>query len=236
MFTLTVENIATLLVDGSTIFLLIGVLTQTYIMRKRGRLDDRLFFILIILNIIIAVSDIITYLSDEKTFYGARYFNLGGVSVFYIALVLLCLLWLRYCIIRFGRRRAGIRIPTAVILIPGFVTEIMLLINLFTGLIFSVDGSNVYHRGILFVPMFIVMGLYVFSGFYIIATYKSADGRRNMIPVWIYMLPLVVGIVVPFVIGGISLTSIGVAMSLLFTHAGSESEIVNTVLGKEGII
>ena len=48
-----------------------------------------------------------------------------------------------------------------------------------------------------------------------------------MIPVWIYLVPLAVGLLVPFVWKGISLTAAGLAMSILFTHLGTAAETVN---------
>ena len=103
MFELTTQNIGTLLLDGSTIFLLIGVLMQSAIMRKRGRQDDKLFFLLVIENMVIAVADIITYLADGKDFPGARFLNMFGVSVFYLVMIMLCMTWEQYATVRFKR-------------------------------------------------------------------------------------------------------------------------------------
>ena len=226
-FSLTTENIATLLIDGSTIFLLLGVITQTTIMRKRGRKEDKLFFGLILLTMVVAVADIVTYLADEKHFPGARILNLGGVTVFYMALILGVMGWFHYCVIRFGGIFDEQPKLERLLLLPGSVIELLLLINLFTGLIFYVDESNVYHYGILFISMFIIMGVYLLSGLIVMGMYRSKNDNTLLIPVWIFLLPITAGIVVPFVIGGISLTSIGLAMSVVFIHAGSASEIVN---------
>lgn len=222
------ENMATLILDGSTVFLLGGVFFATGIMRKRGRDDDKLFFILLFINMVVALSDIATYLADGKSFAGARYINMGGVSVFYMAMVLLGMVWLHYCIVRFQSRFSRIWEKHKLIFVPGLIMEALLLINIFTGFIFSVDINNVYHYGNLFWLMYLVMALYVFTGFFLILGYRPFDDRKVLIPVWLYLLPLVAGLIVPFVLGGISLTSIGCAMSITFTHLGSASEIINS--------
>ncbi len=227
MFELTTQNIGTLLVDGSAIFLLAGILSQTSIMRKRGMADDRMFFSIMLLDIFIAIADIVTYLADGKDFKGARYFNMGGVSVFYILLVLLTTMWLYYCMIRFKRVGAKEIFKNRTwLFVPGWIMEFLLLVNFFTGFIFSVDEFNVYHYGPLFIPMFAVMFFYIFAGFRYMSKYRVGDGSGSLIPVWIYMFPMLVGIIVPFGLGGISLTSIAVAVSIAFTHLGSASEIV----------
>ena len=221
------ENITTVILDGSTIFLLAGVYMQTGIMRKRGRDDDKLFFLMIVIDIAVALADLITYLADGKSFPAARYYNMAGVSVFYIGLVALCMIWLMYCMVRFKHKvdpRKGI---ARLIFMPGLIMEILLLINIFAGFVFSVDKDNVYRYGVLFRPMMVVMAAYVFAGFVLILLYRTEVEKKRLIPVWIYFVPLAAGIVVPFVLGGISLTSIGCAMSITFTHLGSASEMVN---------
>ena len=244
MFELTTQNIATLLIDGSTIFVLLGVLTQSSIMRKRGREDDKLFFLLILQNVILAVADIVTYLADRKTFPGARFLNMFGVTVFYLAMIILCMTWTHYALVRFKKADTKSGKKQKILFIPGIVMQLILIVNFFVsyvfyeddskgfkGLVFAVDKVNVYHYGILFVPMFVIMGFYMVVGFVFLGRYRKGD-NKSLIPVWIYFMPLVVGLIVPFVFGGISLTSIGIAMSILFTHLGSASEI--TEAGTEG--
>ncbi|MBR3305639.1 MAG: hypothetical protein IKI75_00125 [Lachnospiraceae bacterium] len=244
MFELTTMNIATLLIDGSTIFLLIGLITQSTIMRKRGRPDDRIFFTLVIQNMVIAVSDIVTYLADGKDFPGARFLNMSGVTVFYLAMIILCMTWTQYALVRFKKSTMRVTGRRTILFIPGVLMLLIVAVNFFAGyvfyedasqgfkgLVFAVDKTNVYHYGILFVPMFVLMVLYMVAGFALISRYRRGD-NKTLIPVWIYFMPLSVGLIVPFVFGGISLASIGIAMSILFTHLGSASEITEN--GMEG--
>ena len=224
---LTEENISTLLIDGSVLLLLAGVLMETGIMRRRGKDDDKLFFLLVVLNMALAVSDIITYLADRKDFVGARFFNMGGITLFYMIFVLMFMVWYHYCLVRFrGHDSSKVRGPRAFFL-PGIITEVLLLINLFTGWFFSVDESNTYHHGVLFVPLYLVMGYFVALSLISIVRYRAGVEKDKLIPVWIYLLPILIGMVVPFVFGGISLAAIGCAMSVVFTHLGSAAEIVN---------
>ena len=228
MFELTTENVATLVVDGTAIVLLIGIFLETSIMRKRGRDDDKLFFGLLIFNAIFALADIVTYLADRKDFSGARYLNMGGVSISYIVLVFTFMTWFYYCMVRFQGIETRLPKKKKLLFIPGLIIEALLFVNFFTGFVFNVDENNIYHYGILFVPMFIIMGFYFVMCIRIIHKYSTGADKKELIPVWLYMLPLVVGLIVPFVLKGISLTSVGLAMSICFTHLGSASEIVNS--------
>lgn len=223
---LTEDNISTLLVDGSVLFLLGGVLAETGIMRRRGRDDDKLFFLLLILNMAMAVFDIMTYLADGKDFPGARIFNMGGITAFYITFVMLFMVWYHYCLTRFRGVKHSEGKSARASFLPGLVTEALLIVNLFTGWIFSVDKSNIYHHGVLFVPMFLVIGYYAVLCMAGIVRYRSGREKERLIPVWIFILPLLVGLLVPFYFGGISLTAAGCAMSVVFIHLGSASEMV----------
>ena len=223
---LTGENIATLIMDGSTIILACGLFTQTNIMRRRGRKDDRLFFLMLFFDVIAAVADIVTYIADGKDFWGARYFNLGGTTVFYIALVLLTMIFYQYSLARFKKPGESGH-SHKVFFIPGLITEALLLVNLFTGIFYYVDEKNAYHYGRLFIMLFVVMGVYLAVAFVHMARYRHGETGKSLIPVWIYMLPILAGVWVPFVFGGISITSICIAVAIAFTHLGSAAEAVN---------
>ncbi len=224
---LTEDNISTLLLDGSVIFLLGGILADTGIMRRRGRDDDKLFFLLVILNMVMAVFDISTYLADGKAFPGARVFNMGGITAFYIVFILMAMVWYHYCLTRFRGEKPGDGKNSRAFFLPGLLTEVLLVINLFTGWFFYVDESNTYHHGVLFVPMFLVIGYFLLLSMIAIVRYRSGGKEGQLIPVWIFILPLLVGLLVPFYFGGISLTAAGCAMSVVFTHLGSAAEMVN---------
>ena len=222
---LTEENISTLFVDSSVILLLGGVFLETGIMRKRGRTDDKLFFLLLILNILLAIFDIVTYLADEKSFAGARFLNMAGVTAFYIVFILMFMVWYHYCLVRFVYRGGGNGKTHKAFFIPGIVTEILIIINIFTGWIFSVDSNNIYHRGFLFVPMFLVIGYYLVICVVSVSKYRTQVSKEKLMPVWIYIMPFIVGLAVPYIFGGISVTAPGCAISILFTHIGSSTEI-----------
>ena len=90
------------------------------------------------------------------------------------------------------------------------------------------DKDNVYHHGILYVPFMVLMFVYLLAGFVLMAKYRSGSENKALIPVWIFILPIVASLVVPFVFEGISLSSIGCGISIVFTHLGSASEMAKS--------
>ena len=71
-FLLQPSEIASLFMNGAALMLLISVFLTTAIYRERGRLDDRLFFYMILVDSIIAVCDAISYVTDAHRFAFAR--------------------------------------------------------------------------------------------------------------------------------------------------------------------
>ncbi len=220
----TQRDIATIIMDSTAIFIVLGIYSQSKVIRKRGHSDDRLYFALLWIDLIIAASDIVTYIADGKHFPGAVVLNLAGITVFYISMVLFFMAWLKYTETRFFKRETVISRHKTAFAVPGVITLILLVINIFTGFIFSVSADNVYTRGILFVPMYLIMAFYLFGGFFVIFIYRRRSSRKKLVPLWTYMAPILIGILVPFVFGGISFASVCIAIGLMFTHIGTMNE------------
>lgn len=223
---LTAGNLATILVDGSVIFLLIGVIMVTGIMRKRGREDDRLFFLLLLMSIALAAFDIIAYLADERTFSGARIINLGAMTAFYITFIVLFMVWLHYSLVRFAKTKKGEIKKHRWVFAPGMIMVLLLIVNLKSEWFFSVDEQDIYHHEKFYIVMFLVAVFYMVMTILPIARYRDGLDKKALIPIWIYIMPFVSGMLIHYYLGGISFTATGCAFSVLFTHMGSASEIV----------
>ncbi len=75
-------NISVLLIDGVSLAVLLGLVASTHVFRRRGRLSDRLFFAMVIMNLILAVSDIVI---DLFAGFGMRYAKITGKLFYSIA-------------------------------------------------------------------------------------------------------------------------------------------------------
>lgn len=94
------------------------------------------------------------------------------------------------------------------------VETVMLVINLFYPIVFSIDPSNHYHRGELY-NFFVIAGLiltFYGIGFYLVSKLKNPSLRY--FPVFEFLLPILMGLVVQALIYGISLLPACFAVSL----------------------
>ena len=104
---LTVFNVTTLILDIGTILMVLGLMSVTDVLRKRGRDDDKLYFYLMLVAMLMSAADIISYLAENKTFYGARWIETFGSDIFYMTLLLETLRWSYYNLARFKWSSTG---------------------------------------------------------------------------------------------------------------------------------
>ena len=224
MIELTHINFATIILDLSAIVIVYGILRQTRIMRKSGLESDSLFFGMLILTVIMALSDIVGYITEDKP--GTVIINIQIISmtIFYIAFTFLAMLWFDYCTFRFRDKGRVKKIGMQPAFIPGVLTFGLEFLNQSTGIIFSVDEMGGYHREVLFIPMYIVIVAYMVTGFVYIARYRTSD-EKVLIPMWLYAMPIVVSAVITFVVGEVSMAALGSAITIAFTHLGTMNEV-----------
>ncbi|MCR5054845.1 MAG: hypothetical protein K6A69_08380 [Lachnospiraceae bacterium] len=226
MFELTHLNYATIILDVSAIILAYGMLRQTRIMRKSRLESDSLFFGMLILMVVMALSDIVGYLTENRP--GETIINLQIISmtVFYLAFTVLSMSWFDYCTFRFKDKGRVKKIGMRPAFLPGVLTFGLVFLNQFTGIIFSVDEMGGYHREFLFIPMYVVIVAYLATGFFYIAKYRTSD-KKTLIPMWLYAMPIIVSTVITFVAGEVSMAALGTAITIAFTHLGTMNEVAD---------
>lgn len=221
------RDYATLFLDGATIVSMISIMLMSSEARKRGRGDDRCFFGLLVLTCILAASDALGYLFEEKSVPGSRVLCTCGMTVYFLCFILIGIVWAHYCRIRFKDRGISAGNFLRPEYLPGAVMLALIVINIFTGWIFSYDENVFYHRGVLYLLVYLVMAVYVVAGFAHLVRYRSKHSGRAVIPVWLYALPIVCGSVFTFAIpGSASFGPVGVGLSIAFTHIGTINEML----------
>ena len=156
----SVGNVGSVIMDVTALFYMGGLLIYTALYRRRGRLDDRLFFAMIIVNIILTAVDAITYLVDGSGFDFTGWVMLVGNLLFFAAFEIFPYLYMLYLDYRAHQDEARIRRIWPWYAIPCALILALLLVNLFTGWIYYVDGNGVYQSGPLNDLIFVPVGFY----------------------------------------------------------------------------
>ncbi len=138
----------TIIMDSASLFLLGGILVCTSLYRRRGRLEDRLFFAMALANIALAAGEWLSYILEYSTLPFIRDLMILGNTVFYVSLVLFPYLLLVYLDYSINPDTFRMRKTKLLLGIPCFLFIMMMIINLKTGWIFSIREGNIYHAGL----------------------------------------------------------------------------------------
>lgn len=225
MLLLSDQNVTTLIMDLTAIFLILGILINSGTMRRRGHLDDELFLRLMTVNVIIALSDIPQYVFESRGFAAARYIVGLSTTVFAISMMAFAIFWIKYALVRF-RGDTGDRYDK-VLYIPGFLLILFIVINIFTGHIMEINDNSVLvvRSGVYMLLFFAAFVVYMVAGFLIIAKNKNAGGEA-VVPFYLYLVPLVAAFVIPFITNGVFCIAVCLALTIAFTHFGTVGERV----------
>lgn len=87
-----------------------------------------------------------------------------------------------------------------VIFVPAVLLALLNFSSIFTGIVFSIDGENVFHRGPLGYLPFVMVGLYCVFLVYIL--YKRSNKTSiELIPIGFLCFAFLSGLILPFVFG-----------------------------------
>ena len=135
-------NIGTVILDYASLMLLIGILVITTPYRKRGRIEDRLFFYLILANLALVFGEILSNSLEYLSYSFVRESLILGTTLLYCLLVVfpyLLLVYIDYCMEPDNARARKTKLLYG---IPCFLHLFVMVINLKTGWIFSIGSGN----------------------------------------------------------------------------------------------
>ncbi len=154
-------TIGTSIMILASLILMGGVLVYTSPHRKHNRLEDRLFFELIVSNIALAAGALLSYVLEYITGPLIRGLMIAGNTVYYIMLVFfpcLLLVYLDYCT---NPDKARVRRNKILYGIPCILYFAATMINLRTGWFFSITDGNIFRSGRYIHAGFILMLVYL---------------------------------------------------------------------------
>ena len=161
-------TVGTIIMLAASLLLMGGILFSTAAYRKRDQLEDRLFFYLILANIVMSVGELLSYLLEMTSIPFSKPLMYLGNTVFYVALSVFPYLLLLYLEYRLNPDRDHMRKAKLLYGIPCMLVILLMLANLWTGWIFSIGAGNVYKPGpsdLTFLPVIPVWLYFVVSLF-----------------------------------------------------------------------
>lgn len=206
----------------------IAILMMCFLLicRRKNReilhMEDKIYDTMVIVNLLGALSETITFMVDGKDLIGGRQINYIFNSLCFIETVSIGLMWCLYVELRIYRnykralRRAG------VVMIPWIVEVIAVIYNLFgTGLLFKISENNVYQRQVGSIIGYITLMIYFAYSVYLVYYSKKQGINLEFFPVLFFVGPCIAGVVIQFFCYGITTSWVLVAVALTFVQMQS---------------
>jgi diguanylate cyclase (GGDEF)-like protein len=207
---------------------------------KRFMLDDqRLFYWMLITNIIILVLDSGTWLLIGRTFPGARALNLAVTTTYYILDPVMSLLYLLFCDIKMGVPMKRRRALLPVYLIPIGINFVLSVMSIGGSYLFSIGADNRYSRGSLLALSFILSFLLMFVAFFRVLRFTrrvhwldvmndSRMSRNGVASLLAFAMPPLLGALVQVWFNQVTVVWISTILSLLIVHINIQNAEITT--------
>lgn len=199
------------------ILLMLGIRTMLYDKIVAAR---RLAFNhLIATTCIMCLADIGTWVANGNDAPYARILSFVSNSVYDLAISFVCFIWLIYVKIRLEDYSYNHRKYMFHAFIPVGIMLILVLINPWTGWLFTVDANNVYTRGsALFLHWIFSWGYLVYSVILIAKELRETKDhfrREELFPLLLFIVAPAVGSVIQMIFYGVTTTQVGICISIM---------------------
>ncbi|MBO4904329.1 MAG: GGDEF domain-containing protein [Lachnospiraceae bacterium] len=206
-------------IDLNAVFIAdyVGVLLLILILLARGwdlpgrRDESRILFIMIIATMIDCLVDPFVFLVDGRPGSTFRCIAFFGNSILYLYNLVVGTGVLALVVKHINKTISRFQYVTVCLITV--VESILLVINIFNPIVFSLDENNVYKRG----PLYFV---YIVAAFYLLIysltvyfTTQFRDGSLRYFPVWEFILPITIGVIIQTACYGLSVQPVCFAIS-----------------------
>lgn len=206
-------------VNGITLLMMWYLLVCRRKNRERTRTEDKIYDGMVLVNLLGAVFETISFLVDGKNIPAGRLLNYISNSLCFAGTVSIGMLWCLYVELYIYQSRKRIRSFARIIMIPWVVEVIALILNLFgTGIMFSVSESNIYHREIGVIIGYCTLIIYFVYSVALVYHSKSQKIKLHFFPVLYFVVPCFAGVVIHFMFYGITASYISVGVALVFVQ------------------
>ena len=189
--------------------------------KNRGitRNKDRIYDGMILITMVGAVWETVSFLVDGQDIFAGRIINYLSNTIDYACTVTIGLLWCLYVELHVYKDREEISNKIKITIIPWLVEIIVLTINLFgTGLMFSVSEDNVYSREDGIIIGYLTLVIYIAYSVHLVYSSKTQKLRLHFFPILNFVIPCFIGTVLQLLFYGISTSFVSISIALIFVQ------------------
>lgn len=197
--------------------------------RENLHTEDKIYDGMVVVNLLGALFETVTFLVDGRIFPGGRAINHIFNSLCFIGTVSIGLLWVLYVDLRIYRNYKRTAKKIGIVMIPWLVEVVIVVCNLFgTGILFKITESNVYQRSSGAVIGYVSLVIYFIYSVFLVCHSKKEGINLSFFPVEYFVGPCVAGVFIQFFFYGITSSWVSVAIALTFVQMQSYAENLYT--------
>ena len=205
--------------------IVITVLVSSHLVRQRQSLSDKILTTMLILTGFSCLDEMTTFILDGTVFFGSHALRILMSTLLYTANMTNSFLWCLYTDLRLYQDESRIKKHYILAGIPVLIGVLILLVNIFTGVVFNIDTEGIYHRGILCNAYYIsILGYLLFSAV-IYLRYRKNTGQGEFFPIGMFLAPILIGATAQVIVYGISIGWCSVAIGLAGIYMSLQNEL-----------
>ncbi|MBQ3792247.1 MAG: hypothetical protein II797_03990, partial [Clostridia bacterium] len=183
----------------------------------KGKIQSQhfLFLVLIFTNALTALSSLTETFLRNCTPPSTRPFVILALTVYFILHATLPVAFAIYILIVTGANRGRSPYFYNLFAAPYLIHEVLILLNFFTHLCFTVDENNVYHRGPLMPLMYALGGIYALFGLVAFFRHKRAVSKGDSIATAVFVAVAGVGVLIQAIFQDLAIELFAEALATL---------------------
>ena len=201
-----------------------GMIIVNLRLGDRHMILNRLFRLLIIVTMSLLLLESVTWAVNSKPGALARILNYASNTIGFIMAPFPSAIWTFYASYQLFHDMDRLRTEMRVLTVPILINALIALSTPFTGLLYTIDAGNSYHRGSI-VGIFALISLLpvLYTAVSYIANRKNMP-RSMFIPMLLFAVPPISGAVFQTLFYGISVIWSAITVSIFIVHTGIQNK------------
>ena len=214
---LTAEAFVSVYLDVMATLLIFGILLLPDRKRIKSETEGELFYGLCINTLIIAICSTVCYALHFQTFQGVYYIELLSKTILELALLSLVYQWMMYVDFKLYASRDQLIRRYKVFFVPIAAFAVLLIVNLFTGILFTITPDMKYTSTVLYDVMMVIEYLYMAVSVALIYQFDRKHKGKRVFDIVPAVVPMILGTFVS-ILTDYSGTSLGIAVGLVLLY------------------
>ena len=209
------------------VFILVGWLKNT----RKDSVLGRFMFMFIGLTTGYCISDVASVWLSGNVFTGSRVLQIIANSIYFYAVVLISAVWLLYVTYNISaEKKISVR-EGFLIFLPAIIFGVILIINAFNGMMFTISEDGIYKRGkLVFLHYLLAIAYLLFANHRAATAAQKQESRirKKELLTYLYfgVAPFATGII-QILCYGLTTSQIGLVFSLVLFYQNSLNGMVN---------